>query len=73
MTPLRAHYDGKNFVPHDPVDLPKGAEVTIAVLTDNVEHPLRDLVDLADQQPVPNAPADWSEQHDHYIHGAPKR
>jgi len=24
-------------------------------------------------QSMPEMPADWAEQHDHYIHGAPKR
>lgn len=73
MSPLRAQFDGKNFVPHDTVDLPEGTPVTITVCPDSGQYPLRELVELAKQLPVHSGPSDWSEQHDHYIHGAPKR
>jgi len=73
MSPVRAHFDGKNFVPHDPVDLPKGTHVTITIVPGDGESPLHDLVEIADRQPITNGPTDWSEQHDHYIHGSPKR
>ncbi len=76
MTTLRAHFDGKAFVPDEPVDLPQGTQVTVTVVPDDrrsSRSALQDLADLAQQHPITDAPEDWSEQHDHYIHGAPKK
>ena len=73
MSTLRAHFDGRHFVPDEPVSLPSGTPVTISVLPDNGRSPLQDLLDLAERSPITNGPSDWSEQHDHYIHGTPKR
>lgn len=40
-----------------------------------VEEDRRSLVEKlrAIAQAMPDMPADWAEQHDHYIHGTPKR
>ena len=37
MTVLRAHFDGKSFIPDDPVDLPNGQAVELHIheLTDS--------------------------------------
>lgn len=69
---LKAHFDGKAFIPDEPVQLPAGSAVTIKIVPVN-GNSLGDLVDLARKHPIEDAPADWSEQHDHYIHGASKQ
>ncbi len=80
MVSFTAHSDGKVIVPDEPVDLPKGqrfrvtlepvpnGEATQAKMPDWV----RDLVELSKQMPD-DLPEDLAEQHDHYIHGTPKR
>ena len=73
MNFLRAHFDGRHFVPDEPVSLPKGTPVTVNVAAENGESPLLDLLKLADQFPIEDSPPDWSHQHDHYIHGTPRR
>ena len=73
MKTLRAYYDGRAFVPDEPIDLPEGTLVTITVVSTDGRPPLADLADLAEKHPITDAPTDWSQQHDHYIHGAPKR
>lgn len=70
---VRAHYDGKNFVPEEPVSLPDGTVVTLTVVPTTGASPLRALSELARQNPITDSPRDWSEQHDHYIRGTPKR
>lgn len=71
MSTLRAHYDGRAFVPDEPVDLPEGTPVRITVASLEDSSPLSELADLADRQPITDSPPDWSERHDQYIHGAP--
>lgn len=63
MSALRAHFDGENFVPDEPVGLPKGTPVTVRVASGNGRSPLQDLLDLADQFPIVGAPDDGSQQH----------
>lgn len=70
---LRAHFDGKAFIPDEPVDLPSGASVRLTIVAELRQSPLRGLAELAKECPITNAPPDWSEQHDHYVHGTPKR
>ena len=52
-------------------DLADGTRVRI----EPVEEDRRSLVEKlrAIAQAMPDMPADWAEQHDHYIHGTPKR
>ena len=83
---IKAHFDGKVFVPDQPVDLAAGesAEVTFSgrgVPADvqpppvtNPQYPLRDLVDWVETLPIdPESPGDRAAQHDHYLYGTPKR
>jgi len=52
MTVLRAHFDGKVFVPDEPLDLPPGS-VTLQVMDPDMDtHPLTDLPIL---RPPPGA------------------
>jgi hypothetical protein len=51
---------------------PEGATVEVAVLTNGEKEPLRDvLLDFAGT--IEGLPSDMAAQHDHYIHGRPKR
>jgi hypothetical protein len=69
---LTAHFDGKVFIPDEPVQLPVGQPLRIHVEVVEPTSPrfaelLRLAVDL------PDAPSDLSAQHDHYLYGSPKR
>ena len=80
MVSFIAHTDGKVIVPDEPVDLPEGQRfrVTIepvpkdratqATMPDWVQR----AIELSEQMPD-DLPEDLAEQHDHYIHGTPKR
>lgn len=77
MTALRAHFDGKVFVPDGPVDMPAGQEVEVQVTAVGHAHEetlLQRLARLAEKIPGdPDAPVDGAAQHDHYLYGLPKR
>ena len=80
---FKGHFDGKVFVPDEPVDLPVGKKlaVSVAELADDsaaansaTDFPLKRLAELAKGFPTdPNSPGDRAAQHDHYLYGAPKR
>ncbi len=54
------------------VDLPEGAEVKVEPLLPPSGKTLAErLGDLIGS--VPDLPSDMADQHDHYLHGAPKR
>ena len=72
MTTIRARFDGSVFVPEEPVDLPQGRAVQVQV-EDNL-YPLLALLQLAEEgSDDPDSPPDLAAQHDHYLHGVPKR
>ncbi len=83
MTTIRAHFDGKVFVPDEPVDLPVGQHVNIPVMPKGQAIPpppeggtLAGLADwIGSLPPLPEGtlPADLAAQHDHYLYGTPKR
>ena len=58
-----------------PHTLPDGTQVTVELMVENtVEEPkptLLSLMKLAGT--ITDMPPDFAEQHDHYIHGTPKR
>jgi hypothetical protein len=75
---IRSHFDGKVFVPDEPVDLPTGQVVILHV----------EAAENGDTKPAKtgnawdvleahigsiSAPADWAAETDHYLHGTPKR
>ncbi len=81
---IKAHFDGKVFVPDEPVDLPAGesAQVTVSITQPTVpspeppdhDFPLRSLADWASKlPPLPDSPGAAAAQHDHYLYGTPKR
>lgn len=80
MASFIAHTDGKVIVPDEPVELREGQRlrVTIEPVADEAAAEaglpdwVQDLVELSKQMPD-DLPEDLAEQHDHYIHGTPKR
>lgn len=84
---LKVHFDGRVFVPDDPVNLPTGAQYEITLTRSPGQAPvtspptpsptktlLGELAKIAYEFPDdPNAPTDGAAQHDHYLYGVPKR
>jgi len=68
----RGHVKGGVVVLDTEVQLPDGIEVTVEpILPPGRKTMAAQLGDLIGS--VPDLPADMAEQHDHYLHGAPKR
>lgn len=77
MLEFTAHSDGKVIVPDEPVRLPSGQAFRVVVdLPDEGEAQgpgwLEKAIEISRQMPE-SLPEDLAEQHDHYIHGSPKR
>ena len=80
MVRFTAHTDGKVLVPDEPVDLPQGQRfvVTLEPVSEEdrkksaMPNWLQKAIKLSEQMPD-DLPEDMAEQHDHYIHGTPKR
>jgi hypothetical protein len=73
---IKAHFDGKVFVPDEPVDVPVGESVTVEVPApaEPKRGTLADIADWVETLPIdPNSPGDAAAQHDHYLYGTPKR
>lgn len=75
----RGHVKDGVVVLDEPAALPEGASVEVAVCPDGLSdeevrnsptlyETLKDYIGIAD-----DLPADFAENHDHYIHGAPKK
>jgi hypothetical protein len=78
MITLKARFDGRVFIPAEPVDLPTDCELEISIssLPPRPAAPttLAQLAELARGFPVnPDLPTDLAAQHDHYLYGTPKR
>jgi hypothetical protein len=68
----RGHIKNGQILLNDPVALPEGAEVHIEIVENGEPKPtiwdkLRAIAGTVE------GPEDWAENHDHYIHGTPKR
>ena len=80
MVRFAAHSDGKVLVPDEAAEIPAGRRFMVtleAIKTDrHARRPLRGWVkkalELSCRMPS-DLPEDLAEQHDHYIHGTPKR
>ena len=77
MKTFVAHSDGKVLVPEGEVTLSRGARYRVSVeLVDEPEKrglPLTDLaLELAGKMKG-KLPSDLAKNHDHYLHGRPKR
>jgi hypothetical protein len=76
MTTVKARFDGRAFVPEQPVDLPVGyrVEIPIASPPPSPAATLLELTESLRQLPAnPDWPADGAAQHDHYLYGLPKK
>lgn len=71
---VHAHFDGKVFVPDEPVDLPANTPVELHLVgASSTDRPLMELVELADTfPPDPDWPKDGAAEVDHYLYGTPK-
>ena len=68
----RGHVKGGVVVFDPEVQLPEGIEVSVEPILPPPRKTLAEqLGDLIGS--VPDLPPDMAEQHDHYLHGAPKR
>jgi hypothetical protein len=76
MVAIRGHFDGKVIVPDEPVDLPRNQPLVLHVETAPqaaVGNGSTDFGNVLKQHAGSvEAPADWAEQHDHYLYGTPK-
>lgn len=77
MITVKARFDGRVFVPEEPVDLPVGQAVDIQIPPpEKVARPtpLADLAAVLEGLPAsPDWPADGAAQHDHYLYGTPRK
>jgi hypothetical protein len=81
MTTVKARFDGRVFVPEEPVDLPVGYELEIAIEAPPLSNggttnktALQQLAEAASKfPPNPDLPRDYAAQIDHYLRGTPKR
>lgn len=77
MIKVKARFDGRVFIPEDPVNLPIGQVLEIHFTpAPNGKEPtaLQKLAAALRQLPDdPDAPTDLAAQHDHYLYGTPKR
>jgi hypothetical protein len=82
MTQLELEFDGRVFIPQQPVNLPTGYKVTVSLESGpaTVERhvdgktALQKLAELAKNfPPDSDLPADYASEIDHYLYGSPKR
>lgn len=75
MLTVKARFDGRVFIPEQPVDLPAETVVDLSVTPSSpAKPPLLELVELLAQFPDdPDMPPDAAMQHDHYLYGLPKK
>jgi hypothetical protein len=77
MITVKPHFDGRVFVPEQPVDLPVGQAVEIPIPPPaGAPRPpsLADLAATLEGLPAnPDWPADGAAQHDHYLYSTPKK
>ena len=71
---FKARFDGQVFLPELPLELEKDTVYTISVEKSRPAAEGASMWDyLREVAGTVNAPEDWSAEHDHYIHGTPKR
>ena len=78
MITVKARFDGRVFIPEEPVDLPAETVLEIAFAAptsrESAPAPLAALAEIAYLFPAnPDLPTDLAAQHDHYLYGTPKR
>lgn len=68
---IAAHFDGQFIVPDEPVQLPVGQPLRVHVEVVGAAPRFAEFLGFA--RDLPDAPADLSAQHDHYLYGTLKR
>ena len=76
MKPFTAHFDGEALVPDEPVDLKPGVTYRVSLVP--LDEPTGDAESLRDfllsyAGTMKGLPPDLARNHDHYLHGGPKR
>ena len=70
---IRATFDGSSFKPLNHVELETNTEYILTVETEDSQKTRSALDILRKNIGSIHGPSDWSDEHDHYIHGTPKR
>lgn len=76
MVAIRGHFDGKVFVPDEPVDLPRNQSVILHVQVAEGDAAPKSTGlwgAMKKYEGSIEAPEDWSAEHDHYLYGTPKK
>ena len=77
MSTVKVRFDGRVFVPEEPVNIPAGSVLELTLPTPDAngqERPLIGLAKLAASFPSdPDWPEDFAAQYEHYIYGQPKQ
>jgi hypothetical protein len=77
MVAIRGHFDGKVFVPDEPVDLPRNQSVILHVQLAEASSSAPNSeglwTSLKKYEGSIEGPSDWSSEHDHYLYGTPKK
>ena len=73
-TTLTAIFDGKTLVPEQPVDLKVKCRYRVRIEEEIVQKPNQDPLDVIESLiGTCPGPEDLALNHDHYLHGLPKR
>lgn len=80
MIAIKAHFDGKVFVPDEPVKLPKGKSLKILIQVipkakKATKKKGKSVLDRIMEHTIddPSMPTDFSYNFDHYVYGTPKK
>jgi hypothetical protein len=72
MTIINGHYDGKKVLLDEPVPANIPADTPVRVLFEN--HSAESVLDRIAKLAGPSdLPRDYSQQHDHYVRGTPRK
>ncbi len=67
---IAAHFDGKVFIPDEPIPLPQGRRLKISFEAEEVPPRFAEFLTFAAD--LPGAPGDLSIRHDDYLSGTAK-
>jgi hypothetical protein len=66
-------FDGEVLRPDAPLNLPPNTRYIVTIQTTQASVPSDDAWDVLDRLAgTAERPDDWSQEHDHYLYGAPK-
>ena len=71
MIRFRGHWDGKAIIPDEPIHIASGQALRVTVEEDG--QTVWQRIALLGKEMPGDLPQDLASQHDHYIHGQPKR